>query len=329
MIVHIHFHSHKTGVTKSVETIIPVLNRYHEARVFGYGISAPKVSLLSLLKLLRSEKRTVIHTHRNNEIIFALLLRFTGYKFRLVFTRHSDTFPAKLTVWLMKKADKVISLNRAMSESLPCPNTLIPHGVDTEVFIIGPSAGIKGITQKYLITTIGRIRPSKGQLVVMKALEGLLKANNDWGLIMIGKIDNEDYGAEIKSLAQTAGISSQVHFIPETEEILKYYQASRIVVIPSPSEGFSLVCLEAMACGIITVATESVGIHSEVISNGVNGFLFPKNDSGLLTRILNDIISGKLNPDRELIRKSIVENWSVEKNVKELLKLYDLPPDIQ
>ncbi len=80
MIVHIHFHSHKTGVTRSVENIIPVLNKYSEALVFGYGIDAPKISLSHLLKLVYSDDNLVIHAHRNNEIIFALLLRAAGRK---------------------------------------------------------------------------------------------------------------------------------------------------------------------------------------------------------------------------------------------------------
>ena len=74
----------------------------------------------------------------------------------------------------------------------------------------------------------------------------------------------------------------QVHFIPESNKLIDYYRASTIVVIASVSEGFSLVCLEAMACGLITIATESVGIHSEVINHGENGFLFLKTTMNLL-----------------------------------------------
>ena len=110
--------------------------------------------------------------------------------------------------------------------------------------------------------------------------------------------------------------------MPESDEIINYYRASTIVVIASETEGFSLVCLEAMACGLVTIATEPVGIHSEVISHGDNGFLFPKNDHETLQRILTDVMSGKTIPDPEKIRRTIVENWSVEKNVKELLRLY-------
>jgi mannosyltransferase len=322
MIVHIHFHSHKTGVTRSVENIIPVLNKFSETLVFGYGIDAPKVSLSHLLELIYSDDNLVIHAHRNNEIIFALLLRLLGGKFKLIFTRHAESKPSGFTLWLMKKADRVVSLSSSMSKNLPCHNTVIQHGVNTEIFSIRERIKLDGITQNNLISVIGRIRPAKGQLVVMKALIRPLKNNPDWGLLLIGKIDDRKYSDEIISSARENGISSQVHFMPESSEIINYYRASTIVVIASVSEGFSLVCLEAMACGLTTIATESVGIHSEVIIHGVNGFLFPRNDHESLSRILADVMSGKIIVDREKIRQTIVEEWSVEKNVRELLKLY-------
>jgi mannosyltransferase len=325
MVIHIHFHSHKTGVTRSVENIIPVMNKYSEALVFGYCIDAPKINLLRFLKLAYSGNKLVVHAHRNNEIIFALLLRSLGGKFKLIFTRHSETKPSDFTLWLMKKADHIVSLSSSMAKSLPVKSTIIRHGVNTEIFDIGEKITPDGIPQKKLITVIGRIRPAKGQLVVMKALIAPLKKSSDWGLLFIGKTDDKTYSDEIISVAGENGISSQVHFIPESNNIIDYYRASSIVVIASISEGFSLVCLEAMACGLITIATDLVGIHSEVIKNGVNGFLFPVNDHETLSRILADIMSGKNSIDKSKIRQTIVEEWSVEKNVRELLRLYETP----
>jgi mannosyltransferase len=326
MVIHIHFHSHKTGVTRSIENIIPVMNKFSEAVVFGYGIDAPKTGLIQLLKLVYSGNKLVLHTHRNNEIIFALLLRLLGGKFKLIFTRHSESKPSDFTLALMKKADHVVSLSSSMAKNLPLQSTIIPHGVNTEIFDFREKVNIAGIPQNNLITVIGRIRPAKGQLVVMKALIELLKNNADWGLLLIGKIDDKEYSDEIISIARDNGISSQTHFIPENDEIINYYGASSIVVIASISEGFSLVCLEAMACGLLTIATESVGIHSEVINNGVNGFLFPRDDHESLSRILADVMSGKIIIDKEKIRQTIVEEWSVEKNVRELMKLYETSP---
>ncbi len=324
MIVHLHFHRRATGVTRSVESILPALNNYHEARAFGYGIRAQKMGLIALLRVIFSGQKVIVHAHRNNEMIFALLLRNLGGRFLLVFTRHSDTMPSGFTLFLMKRADRLISLNPAMSEMLPFRNTLIRHGVNTEFFDIGEKKRPPGIVQENLISVIGRIRPEKAQLTVVKAASPLLRDNPSWGILLIGKTDKGDYHNEILSAASGQGISGQVHIIPETDNILSYYHASGMVVIASLSEGFSLVCLEAMACGLITIATEGVGIHSEVIRHGENGFLFPADNPEALRRILSDIIEKRIDLDPYLIRKAVTDNWSINKSVSELLKLYKI-----
>ena len=156
----------------------------------------------------------------------------------------------------------------------------------------------------------------------MKAISGLLEKNRELGLMLIGKVDNAGYADEIREIALRNKIESQVHFIPETNDIVRYYRASSVVIIPSVSEGFSLVCLEAMACGVITVATGATGIHDSVIQHGLNGYLFPVDDVAALSRILSDVVSGNSLPDREVIRKTILDKWSVDNNVRELLKVY-------
>ena len=327
MIIHIHFHLRATGVTRSIENIFPVLNKYSKALVFGYGIDSPKISLFSLLREVYSNNNTIIHAHRNNEIIFALILRFLRGKFKLVFTRHAESEPSGFTCFLMKKADHLVSLSSSMAKNLPFKNTIVRHGVNTEIFNIRDRIKIENIPQDKLITVIGRLRPAKGQLVVLEALISILKNRSDWGLMLIGKTDDKEYAGKITSLALGNGISRQVHIITESSRIADYYRASTIVVIASVSEGFSLVCLEAMACGLITIATENVGIHSEVIRHGENGFLFPKNDHEYLGSIINEIMAGKNVPDSVKIRQTILDNWSVEKNVRDLLLLYGNIPN--
>ncbi|HUU99537.1 MAG TPA: glycosyltransferase family 4 protein [Bacteroidales bacterium] len=324
MIIHLHFHSRTTGITKSIENIIPLLNKFSIAMVFGYGIKARKIKLLPLLRLVFKGDNLVIHAHRNNEIIFALFLRFFGGKFKLVFTRHAESKPSGFTNYLMGKADHLVSLNSEMSKKLPFQNTVVKHGVNTTVFQILGGEKLTNIPQENLISVIGRIRPAKGQLVVLKALVPLLRNNLNWGLVMIGKIDKKKYAGEILSVASENKISSQVHIMPESNEIVNYYHASKVVVIASRSEGFSLVCLESMACGLITVATDNVGIHSEVITHGADGFLFPKNDSDSLRDILSKVIENKIYLNPTVVRQSILDNWSIDKSVFELLKVYQI-----
>jgi mannosyltransferase len=324
LIIHLHFHSRATGVTKSIESIIPAINKYSAARVFGYGIVAPMIGFRSFLKYAFGKSDTIIHAHRNNEIIFALIIRMMGGKFRLIATRHAESVPARLTVFLMKKTDGVISLTRSMHDNLPLASTIVRHGVNTDTFNIGERRKIEGIPQKNLITVIGRIRKAKGQLIVIKALAPLLQTNPDWALVIIGRTDNDSYLKEITAIAERDNIAQQVHFVPETSRITGYYHASRAVVIASYSEGFSLVCIEAMACGIITAATGGVGIHDQAITNGENGFLFPAGDHEALRVILASIISDKVDMPPAKIRESILREWSLRSSALNLLAFYGI-----
>lgn len=325
MIIHLHFHRRATGVTRSVENIIPILNKYSDAAVFGYRINSPKINLSNLFKAVRSdENKTIIHAHRINEILFTLLLRCLGGKFKLIFTRHAESKPANFTYFLMKKADRIVCLSKPMSENLKLPNTLIPHGVNTEIFRIREKIPYIKIPQKNIIGVVGRIRPAKGQLIVAKAAAEALRSNPGWSLAFIGRIDDQKYSDMILSFASDEGISNQIHFLPETNKMEDFYSVCDIVVIASESEGFSLVCLEAMACGLTTIASENVGIHSDVIRHGENGFLFPVNDITSLQKILKGIISKKITLNPETIRQTIVDNWNIEKSADRLLHLYGI-----
>jgi len=323
MIIHLHFHRRATGVTRSIENIIPALNKYSDAAIFGYGINSPKINLSNLFKAVSSdENKTIIHAHRINEILFALLLRCLGKKFTLIFTRHAESKPANFTYFLMKKADRIVCLSNTMSKNLKLPNTLIPHGVNTEIFRIKEKATFNNMPLKNIIGVVGRIRAAKGQLIVAQAAAEALKSNLEWGLAFIGRIDDQKYSDLILSFARDEGISNQIHFLPETNKMENFYSACDIIVIASESEGFSLVCLEAMACGLTKIATEKVGIHSAVIRHGENGFLFPVNDITTLKKILAEIISKKTALDPEKIRQTITDNWSIEKSADRLHLLY-------
>ena len=320
MIIHFHFHFLTTGVTRSVESVLETLNLKEDTRVFGYGISKYKISLIELLKNISYNQNTIVHTHRNNETLFALILRFFGGKFKLITTRHAESIPSKATDYLISKADQLISLSQKMAETLKSESKIIGHGIDTHHFYYDPK---KRTANSLKIIVVGRIRNAKGQKEVMEAIAPLLFQNPNLTLQFIGTVESPKYAEEIKSIASESGVENQIFFVPQTSKIEEYYQESSVVVIASHSEGFSLVCLEAMASGCITIATEHVGIHSDVILNGINGFLFTKKSSIKLRKLLEEVFENpeELNP--EVIRKTIVDNWSLTLATQKLFDLYN------
>jgi len=306
-IVHFHFHRRKTGVTKSIEQLLPFLEAKTSSAVFGYGIDANKIGLWQFLKQLFSKSQTVVHVHRNKEMMLALVLRLLGGRFAIFITRHAATPPSGLTRFLMRQADRKIFLTEEAPFDTSPKNSVIPHGVDLTTF--SPSAFTSG--DKKLIGVVGRIRKTKGQKVVLTGLASFLKTHPDWHLSFIGKVDQKQYAQEIKELARSKGVAQQLSFLTQTDQINTFYHRCALVVVPSFSEGFSLVPLEAIASGCTVVATKNVGVHSSLIQSGKNGYLFDAGDKESLAQIVENIVENNRFFPAEALRKSIGK-WNIE-----------------
>lgn len=319
MIIHFHFHFKTTGVTRSVESIVPCLNKFEETKVFGYGISSDKISFIKVLKAVFLKDKTIIHTHRNNEMLLALILRFVGGKFKLISTRHADSDPSRFTYYLMSKVDSRISLSKQMAKKLKTETTTIGHGVDTKNF---QPRKLPLTLKEKTISVVGRIRKTKGQRDVVEAVAPLLRKNPEWKVQFIGTVDSEQYVQDIITIAKNNAVENQLQFISQTNQMSDYYQNSSVVVIASYTEGFSLVCLEAMSCGCITIATEQVGIHSEVIEHNKNGFLYPKGSISSLREIIENVFENPSVLEPKQIRQTILKDWSTEVSAQKLFEHY-------
>ncbi|MGG6229928.1 glycosyltransferase family 4 protein [Tenacibaculum sp. SDUM215027] len=322
IVVHTHFHNRRTGVTRSIENVLPELKKLCVTYLYGYGIEGEKITTPQLKKLLFSKENIVVHCHRNNEIIKMLWYRVFGAKFKLVATRHAETEPSGFTKFLLKKSDEVVTLTSSMHKTLGIPNVKVPHGVDTGLFVPDPEKSLKNITQKNIILCAGRVRKAKGQKILLEAVLPELQENKDWALVVVGKVDKPPFLEELKEIIKKNNIENQVYFIDETLDIVSYYQAATITVVPSFTEGFSLVCAEAMACANTVVATKNVGVHSELITNSESGYLFNSGDIAELQKIIKSLISKELPQLGNKARKEIKENWSAQKEAEDSVKVY-------
>jgi glycosyltransferase involved in cell wall biosynthesis len=320
-LIHTHFHKRKTGVTRSIENVLPYFKENFETYLYGYGAKGKHISTVSLKKILFSNKEVVVHCHRNNEIIRMLFFRFLGAKFTLIATRHAETIPSSLTMNLLKKADKVITLIESMSEKLGIENTIVGHGVAVDVFKSKENSTLKKIRQKNIVLCAGRVRKAKGHLVLLEAAK-VLKEHKNWALVIVGKVDKPDFLVDLKLISKKHSIENQVYFVVETPAIISYYQASKIAIVPSYSEGFSLVTAEAMACGCSVIATKNVGVHSSLIAHAKNGYLFEAGNISELEGLIEKSITNKIPLLGTQAREEIKQNWSAKKEAENLMAVY-------
>lgn len=321
ILIHTHFHKRRTGVTRSIENVLPFFSDTYETYLYGYGAKGTHIKTKELRKLLFSNREVVVHCHRNNEIMRMLFFRFLGAKFKLVATRHAETVPSGLTMKLLKKADKVVTLVNSMSQKLGIKNTVVGHGVDVDYFKPKENVTLKDIKQDHIILCAGRVRKAKGQVTLLNAAK-ILKNHKNWALVIVGKVDKPAFLEELQQIAKEQKINEQVYFVNETPDILSYYQASKIAVVPSFSEGFSLVTAEAMSCGCSVIATKEVGVHSSLIENTKNGYLFAPGNSSELEKLLESSINGELPLLGKQAREEILKNWSALKEAENLIKVY-------
>lgn len=292
-----------------------------ETYVYGSNIDGNHISRKKLKSILFSDTKTVVHCHRNNEMMRMLFYRFLGAKFTLVATRHAETKPSGLTLFLLKKADNVVTLIKSMSANLGIKNTIVGHGVQVDEFIPNSVKKLENVSQENIILNAGRVRKAKGQVILLEAAK-VLKNHQNWALVIVGQVDKPEFLEELKSITKKHQIENQVYFVDETRDIVSYYQAAKIVVAPSFSEGFSLVTAEAMSCECSVIATKNVGVHSELISHNKNGYLFKAGNISELENLLLQSIKDEIPHLGKQAREEILKNWSAKKEAKNLMKIY-------
>ncbi len=220
-----------------------------------------------------------------------------------------------------------------------CPDTVhvVSPGVDLYTFTAGESRSkareFIGQPQDALVVSfVGRIQPHKGPEVLIRATSELVKHTPLLRHKLIVNVVGGASGANteevdrLKELSSWLGIDDVVRFSPPVprKDLPQWYRAADLVIVPSYSESFGLVALEAQACGTPVVATAVGGLRTAV-ADGISGVLVdghdPKAWSSVISRLLQE-------PQRRiLLSMGAIEHashfgWDV--TARGTLDIYDL-----
>jgi D-inositol-3-phosphate glycosyltransferase len=141
---------------------------------------------------------------------------------------------------------------------------------------------------------VGRIQPLKGVDLAVEALARL--ETRKATLLVVGGPSGPEGEAELERLhrlVEDLGLEARVRFVaPQAhEKLATYYRAADVCIVPSRSESFGLVALEAAACGTPVVATNVGGLRY-VVDHGSTGYLVdgrdPDDFAAPIDRILRD-----------------------------------------
>ncbi len=189
----------------------------------------------------------------------------------------SDAITASCTA----EADQLVRLYDAEPDRIE----IVPPGVDHAFFSPGSRSGARqalGLPNSPVLLFVGRVQPLKGLSVAIGALAEVRRRHPDAVLVAVGGPSGAEGAAELaacEALADRLGVADAIRWVaPQPHHLLStYYRSADVVVVPSRSESFGLVALEAAACGVPVVAA-AVGGLTTIVADGITGTLIDGRD---------------------------------------------------
>jgi len=259
---------------------------------------------------------------------------------KLVFYQQMDSRHNKRDfwhTWIFSKLSLWITLTYGMRENvLSCTRMsgtkvrVVPLGTDLQRFdpahFNQPEArSFFGLPHdKKIIGVLGRLDPGKGQEVLLRAIPEVAKHNPDVLLVIAGDetAGEPGYKAYLEKLSREIGVDRHVKFLPFTDDVPRLMAALDIFVLPSFSETFGLVVIEAMAMEKPVIATNAGGLP-EIITDGKTGLLIePRNVETVANAIEKILEDEKLRTSlAHAAREEALRRFSMDSCVDALLGL--------
>jgi glycosyltransferase involved in cell wall biosynthesis len=220
---------------------------------------------------------------------------------------------SRLGYWALTSADLVLSVSSYLSDryrdaGLPEARLrLTPNGIDTRRFRPASSPERLELRRALawpegqpVVLFVGFFSRDKRPDLLFRAWRRLaVEGGPAVRLVYIGATGPTYYeidpslASQIRTGAADLGAADRVEFVDPTHEIDTYLRAADVFVMPSAREAQGVALLEAMACGLPSIASRLPGATDVLIDDGVNGRLFPVDDEAALASALWDVLSDR------------------------------------
>ncbi|MDD4239449.1 MAG: glycosyltransferase family 4 protein, partial [Desulfotomaculaceae bacterium] len=279
----------------------------------------------------------LIHAHTAYPDGYAAMLFSRMYQIPFIVTIHGrdlqDTVQrnaacAKAVLEVLRSAAAVINVSHKLSglcrsyvgESSKI--TVVGNGIEPSDLFTGPSPLQKTYGGQKIILSVGSLRKTKGHDLTLHALKALMPEFGNIRLLLIGGGEERK---NLQALAKELEIADFVEFIPPQphHKVMEYMSISDLFVLPSWSEGFGIVYLEAMAHGKPVIGVKGEGIE-DFVASGVNGLLVEPFDveglAGAMAAVLNDpVFAGRLGDNA---RQTVLENYTWQDSARRVRDIY-------
>ena len=173
-----------------------------------------------------------------------------------------------------------------------------------------------GLAGGKMILSIGQFIHRKGYDVLLRAAEKLAA---DVQIYIVGGTPTEEY----LQICRERNLQN-VHFVGfmKKEQLLKYYQAADLFVLPTREDIWGLVINEAMAYSLPVITTDRCVAGLDLVENGVNGYIVPVEDDVALAEKINTLFTQDYLAMGQVSREKI-RNYTIEQMAKSHLEVFE------
>lgn len=210
----------------------------------------------------------------------------------------------------------------ALYDADPARVAVVAPGVDLSVFSPGPSAQARGRlglpADAVVLLFAGRLQPHKAPDVLVRAAAELVAGDQQLRdrlvVVVVGAASGTGSREpeRLRALAGRLGLADAVRFVPPAAQptLADYYRAADVCVVPSYSESFGLVALEAQACGTPVVAA-AVGGLTTAVRDGASGVLVAGHDPAGYASAIRRVLARRPALARGAVAHAAGFGWSV------------------
>jgi glycosyltransferase involved in cell wall biosynthesis len=294
-------------------TFMPIVGISSERRQQIVSVGGNLMSLDLAVRLLREKDISIIHTHTLGRLGGIARVVARRRNVPLVVTIHGGVLdlPAEMKrafnepvggwEWgkvfglmlqsrrLFPDADAIITCNeneaRLLREQYPGKRIVVQaHGVPLPLYQADQReqalAAFPQIRGKQVLLCVGRIDPIKNQRWLIEQAPAIFRKHPAAILVCAGACTDEAYGGALRKRIAALGLQDRVLLTgglpPNDPRLIGLLQKADVLVLPSKSETFGLVILEAWATGTMVLSTRTSGA-SALIRHGQNGWFFEVN----------------------------------------------------
>jgi glycosyltransferase involved in cell wall biosynthesis len=324
---------HEVHVITSRDDGLPNLSQ--ESGFYVHRVSYPKIRTIGILPFwvrlclqIQKIKPDIVHSQSLMYGVPAIMTKKILKIPYVVWGQGSDIYlPGKLLSMISKpiiqNADTVLALTEDMKQEIQNiynrETIVVPNGIDLMGFKYSSRCSKERGSRTVIF--VGRLHPVKGVQYLIEAMTIVHQRMPDIKLIIVG--DGTER-SNLKRLVEELDLNDCIQFLGQVpqERIPEVMHQADVFVLPSLSEGFPVVLLEAMASGLPVIATSVRGIP-DIIGEGKNGHLVNvKRPDEIADKILTLMLDNKQWEEISLNNKERAEMFTWDKIADKVEKIY-------